>query len=128
MTGVVVDVIVPPKGTRKQTSLRVDWTFGLEKKRKEVKICNIQLADEEPRLSSNNEMPENEDEGTENVVTEECSTQMEAVGKSTVSVPNSQSNTDVVLPHNTKLMEKDIRIPLNSRTPTKIWSVKNVNR
>ena len=28
MTGEVVNVIVPQKGSRKQTSLKVDWTIG----------------------------------------------------------------------------------------------------
>ena len=52
---------------------------------------------------------------------------MEAVGKSTVSVTNSQSNTNVVWSHNTKWVGKYNQIPLNGRVPTKIWSVQNVN-
>ena len=43
MTGVVVEIVVPRKGSGKQNSLRVDWDDRCEKGRKEVKICNIQV-------------------------------------------------------------------------------------
>ena len=43
MTGVVVEVVVPRKGSEKQNSLRVNLDDRCEKGRKEVKICNIQV-------------------------------------------------------------------------------------
>ena len=47
MTGVFRGVIVPPKGSGKQPSVDVDWSFGSEINRRTVEICNVQLSDEE---------------------------------------------------------------------------------
>ena len=41
----MVEVVVPPKGSGEQTSLGFDWDVVSGKRRKEVKICNIQVVE-----------------------------------------------------------------------------------
>lgn len=43
VTGTVVEVVTPPKGSGKQASVIVDWQVGSQIKRKSVKIMNVRL-------------------------------------------------------------------------------------
>ena len=46
VTGKVLRVVTPPKGTGKYTSVIVEWTIGGLKKVKEVKLVNVKLHQE----------------------------------------------------------------------------------
>ena len=46
VNGTVKHVVVPPKGSRKHTSLIVDWTIRGSSKTKEVKLMNVRVRED----------------------------------------------------------------------------------
>lgn len=62
VTGVVINVVTPEKGSGKQASLVVDWNVETYVNRKEVKIINVRLPTNQPGQSTLDQGEETEDE------------------------------------------------------------------
>ncbi len=117
MTGVVRSVIVPPKGSGKQTSLDVDWSFGSEIKRRIVKICNVQLCYEKsgPSFLLRDAPAEQSEPGR-------TQTEGRFLEPDVICV-NNDSRTS---PHSTKWVEEEINHSLNGFVLPKAWSASHI--
>lgn len=116
VTGTVVQVVTPPKGSGKQASVVVDWNIGSETKRKEVKIMNVRL--EPPPIVT--PMP-NSAEETESE-DEELVADIAIFGNNDEVTPP----TDKAYVHGMEWSEKEIRLPLNGYIVQLPWKVRHV--
>ena len=127
VTGVVVEVVVPPKGSGKQTSLRIDWDVGNEKSKKEVKIRNIQVVEKMQLPTSTKETGTQKRYVPAVGASVKSAFELEGEKENAGRDRHTQSRPDVVWSHNMKWVEKQIRTPLNGMVPTRLSSVTNVH-
>lgn len=117
VTGVVIQVVTPERGSRKHASLVVDWNVGTEVKRKEVKIINVRLPTNPPGQSANVQGEETEEEDDEDAVGHEVST----VNNAPITSPSGAVDA-----HGYMWNEEDIASPLNGYIRSKLWYVTHV--
>ncbi len=117
VTGVVKEVIVPPKGSGKQTSLRVEWSLGDELKSKEVKICNIQLCHAQQDTAASTTGP----------VTGDADDNVDQSERTTVQDAVTNPSKDVITVHNTPWVESEISQSLNGTVLRRNWYVSHAS-
>lgn len=114
VTGTVTEVVTPPKGSRKQVSLVVDWTIGSEVKSKEVKVTNIRLASPEADLSVTPGQTEPADDHGITLVQDEVT----ASNNAESSLP-----PDEVEVHGVTWKEQPVTEPVNGYVTRRPWKV-----
>ena len=128
VTGVVIEVVVPPKGSGKQASLRVDWDVGSEKRSKDVKISNIQVVQNVQLPTRTKERGTQERHVPDVSASIQSTFVLEGEGENAVRDRHIQSPTDLVWSHNMKWVGNQIVISLNGLVPTPLWSVTNIHQ
>ena len=133
VTGVVMRVVTPPKGTGKHTSVVAEWTVGSFKKVKEVKLVNVKLhqnvchakvpAEVPPLVTeSNNETAS----GDTNQGTQEQISVPSIPERTTMPRHDVHQAEERITVHGVEWMERDVRLPLNGIVPRRYWSVTHV--
>jgi len=113
VTGTVVEVVTPQKGSGKQASVVVDWNLGSRIKRKAVKVMNVRLASSQPIAPGPSISPTvTLDQG---VTSQESQPEIHNVAP-----------LDEVVVHGVSWTEGRINSPLNGYVTAKPWKVTNI--
>ena len=133
VNGIVKHVVVPPRGSGKQTSLIIKWNINGSSKTKEVKLMNVRIQQTTPSSSSALVQPSTSTSSIEAVIpsenTAETTNDQTEIGNTQVvsAAPHEQAEREEgVTCHGLRWIEADVNDQINGGVPHKHWWVSHI--